>query len=212
MLYLVSLLLAYLALSFKNNAHLLGICFELTENTAKNRVFVHSLTQSMVDLTHLMRLCPSRRPSYVEVYQQMSELVLKTGEVPEQAELVKLYNAVGWQAYTQEPEQLLKGVRGSLFVATAYVAGELVGLARIVGDGYTIAYLQDILVNPDYQHRGIGKKLMEAVFAPFNHCRQHVLITDDEDVQRSFYESCGFTEARDFGDFELRAFVRFNLS
>ena len=42
--------------------------------------------------------------------------------------------------------------------------GELVGLARIIGDGATICYLQDVLVNPSAQRTGLGRALVrEAV-------------------------------------------------
>lgn len=40
-----------------------------------------------------------------------------------------MYDAVGWTAYTREPEQLLASVRGSHRVALARAEGMLVGLA-----------------------------------------------------------------------------------
>lgn len=75
---------------------------------------------------------------------------------------------------------------------------------------YDIAYLQDVLVDPAWHRRGLGRRLVDAVFAPFDRVRQHVLLTDDEPAQRALYESLGFRETRDLGEGRLRAFVRFN--
>ena len=124
-------------------------------------------------------------------------------------DLVSLYDSVGWTTYTKEPQELALAVRQSLRVVTAWDGEILVGLARVVGDGVTVIYLQDILIAPEHQRRGIGRSLMHEVFAPFGHVRQHVLLTDDEPRQRAFYESLGFTEAHDVRPGELRSFVRF---
>ena len=40
-------------------------------------------------------------------------------------------------------------------------------MARVVGDGATAFYVQDVMVHPDCQRRGIGTALMEAVMAYF---------------------------------------------
>jgi GNAT superfamily N-acetyltransferase len=125
-------------------------------------------------------------------------------------ELVDLYGAVGWTAYTDNPELLRKGVAGSSYVVTARLGGRLVGLARAVSDDATICYLQDVLVHPEARRRGIGRQLVEAVLERYRSARQKVLLTDDEAAQRAFYEALGYAEIRDFGPGTLRAFVRFD--
>ncbi len=93
---------------------------------------------------------------------------------------------------------------------TARRSGTLVGLARVITDGATICYLQDVLVHPDARGIGIGRDLVEASLRPYAHVRQKVLLTDHEPGQRAFYESLGFSETRDYGPGTLRAFVRFD--
>lgn len=124
------------------------------------------------------------------------------------SEVMDLYNSVGWIAYTDRPEELLDGLRGSLRVVLARDADRLVGLARVIGDGATICYLQDVLVHPDARRQGLGRRLVDEVFAPFSTVRQHVLITDEEDGQKAFYEALGFTHLGT--SIPGRAFVRFN--
>lgn len=137
------------------------------------------------------------------------EIVISAEDLPTQEELVALYGAVGWSAYTTEPDALEAAVRGSTRVVTARYGGELLGLARVVSDGASIAYLQDVLVRPELQREGVGRSLVDAALEPFAHCRQQVLLTDDEPRQRAFYESIGWTEIRDHGEGRLRAFVKF---
>lgn len=128
-------------------------------------------------------------------------------DLPERAETVELYDAVGWSAYTEAPDVLMAGLRSSLRVVVARSQGRLVGLARVVGDGATICYLQDVLVHPDARRQGLGGDLVREAFAPYDAVRQHVLITDEEPGQKAFYESLGFSQ---FGaDVPGRAFVRF---
>ena len=128
-------------------------------------------------------------------------------DMPSESEVVDLYDAVGWRAYTDAPETLMAGLRGSLRVVVARSQGRLVGLARVVGDGATICYLQDVLVHPDARRQGLGGRVVQEAFAPFTAVRQHVLITDEEAEQKAFYESLGFSQ---FGAaIPGRTFVRF---
>ncbi|MGO2995411.1 MAG: GNAT family N-acetyltransferase [Brachybacterium alimentarium] len=128
-------------------------------------------------------------------------------EVPALQETLDLYGAVGWGAYTDEPATLMRALAGSARVVTARRDGRLLGLARVIGDGATIVYLQDVLVHPDARRSGVGRRLVDAAFAPFADVRQQVLLTDAEPGQRAFYESLGFTEVHDHEP-ELRSFVR----
>lgn len=126
------------------------------------------------------------------------------------AEVEKLYRAVGWTAYANDVAILSAGLAGSSRVVVARREGQLVGLARVISDGATVCYLQDVLVDPGAQRRGIGTALVLSALSPYSSVRQKVLITDDEPRQRAFYESLGFQETRDYGTGSLRAFVLFD--
>lgn len=89
-------------------------------------------------------------------------------------DLEQLYSSVGWFAYTNEMTNLTKAIDNSLLVITAWQDERLVGLIRTVGDGYTILYIQDILVHPDFQNQKIGTTLMTMVLAKYSHIRQKV--------------------------------------
>lgn len=80
-------------------------------------------------------------------------------------------------------------------VITAWDDQKLVGLVRVVGDGLTIIYIQDLLVHPNYQNQTIGTTLMTKVLNRYKQVRQRVLLTDDAPDVRKFYEKNGFISA-----------------
>lgn len=125
-------------------------------------------------------------------------------------EVCNLYNSVGWSAYTDNPAVLEAALAGSSLIVEARLGTELVGLARVISDGASICYLQDILVHPDHQRDGIGRALAAETLARYAHVRQKVLLTDNQPGQKAFYESLGYRETADFRNGSLRAFVRFD--
>lgn len=137
----------------------------------------------------------------------MTTLVYRDADVLKRKELTSLYDSVGWSAYTTDSARLEAAISASLATVTARDDGKLIGLARLVGDGLTIVYLQDILVSPSHQRRGIGRALFQRVFAPYADVRQKVLITDGAKSQRKFYESMGFVEASRLKE-PIRTFVQ----
>lgn len=116
-----------------------------------------------------------------------------------EAEILRLYASVGWTAYTDHPEALRKGFEHSLLTLAAYKGNQLLGLIRIVGDGYTIVFIQDILVFPEEQRKGIGSALLRAVLGKFSHVRQIQLATDNTPKTIAFYQSLGFREMSEIG-------------
>jgi len=132
--------------------------------------------------------------------------------IPSRDELVDLYDAVSWTAYTDAPDLLHRAVKASAFVITARDGDRLVGLLRAISDDVTIAYLQDLLVRPTHHRRGIGSSLIEAFHHRYSHVRQRVLLTDDAPEQRAFYESVRFVRADLVEEGPLRSFVDFGGS
>ena len=122
-----------------------------------------------------------------------------TDQKPTMPEVLALYKSVGWSMYTRDPARLERALTYSLMVLGAYEGKQLVGLIRAVGDGETILFIQDLLVLPEYQRRGIGKQLIEALLARFPEVRQRVLLTDDDPKTRSFYKAAGFVESQQVG-------------
>ena len=116
-----------------------------------------------------------------------------------EGEILSLYNSVGWTAYTAHPEVLHKGFDHSLLTLAAYEGEQLLGIIRVVGAGYTIVFVQDLLVFPEHQRKGIGSALLQAVLNQYRHVRQIELATDRTQKTIAFYKSMGFQEMSEVG-------------
>lgn len=120
-------------------------------------------------------------------------------------EIINLYQSVGWTNYLERTGILEEAYANSLCVLGAYDSDRLVGIIRAVGDGQTIVFVQDIIVLPEYQRKGIGTKLLKAVMEKYKDVYQMELLTDNTVKTKAFYRSVGFADSDDVG---CVAFIR----
>lgn len=106
--------------------------------------------------------------------------------------LQTLYEDAEWYAYTRDMNKLEQALSNSLYALSAWEENRLIGLIRVIGDGLTIIYIQDILVLKSHQNQGLATELMNHVLNKFEEVRQKVLLTDDAPNVRHFYEKNGF--------------------
>lgn len=124
----------------------------------------------------------------------------KTNDAISFEEILPLYEVVGWTNYTTNPTMLKNALEHSLFLISARDEnGKLVGFLRAVGDGYSILYIQDIIVLPEYQRQGIGTQLLRQTLEHFKEVYQIILTTDSELKTIAFYEANGFTALSKYG-------------
>ncbi len=109
-----------------------------------------------------------------------------------QEEIAGLYASVGWTNYTEHPDMLALAYRHSLCILGAYESDVLVGIIRSVGDGASILFIQDLLVHPDYQRKGIGTALLKEMMQRYANVYQTELLTDNAEKAVAFYTSLGF--------------------
>ena len=114
--------------------------------------------------------------------------------IPAMADLVALYTSVGWTNYTNNPAMLEEAVKASLWQLGVYDEKELVAYIRLLGDGHSVIFVQDLLVRPDHQRQGIGRKLLEEALATFPDVYQRLLVTERSEKNLAFYQSLGFVE------------------
>ena len=123
----------------------------------------------------------------------------------DQVEIYDLYESVGWIAYTKNPDRLWRAFANSQYMTEKNNQGEIVALIRGVTDQATVVLIQDLLVHPDYQRKGLGKKLMQRALAEIKSYGQLQIevLTDDEETTVSFYKSLGFRSVNDGGMISL---------
>jgi GNAT superfamily N-acetyltransferase len=83
---------------------------------------------------------------------------------PTRAEYETLCRAVGWD-HLVDFDLAEKALSASLFAVVGELDGEIVATARVVGDGVTSFYIQDVIVLPRLQSQGLGAEVMDRVFA-----------------------------------------------
>jgi GNAT superfamily N-acetyltransferase len=87
----------------------------------------------------------------------------------------------------------------SLKIIAAWREDQLVGIIRVVGDGNSIIYIQDILVRKEAQGQGIGSRLLTEILQLYKNVCQKVLLTDNRPDTAAFYKKLGFTPCNDLG-------------
>ena len=128
---------------------------------------------------------------------------------PENREqLLNLYNSVGWTRYTADLDKLIEAIHCSSYVISSYHEEKLVGLIRGLSDDVSINFIQDLLVHQKYQRLGIGCTLLKKAIDLYPQVHKHVLLTDNEEFQKNFYESLGFKNLT-LSKPKMNAFVNF---
>lgn len=107
-------------------------------------------------------------------------------------DVLHLYQAVGWTNYTNQPQMLAQALTHSLATYLARDGEEIVGLVRLIGDGFSSVFVQDLIVLPTYQRQGIGSTLMKQALSDYKDTYQIQLATEDSEKTLGFYRSLGF--------------------
>lgn len=136
----------------------------------------------------------------VQLFEEdkMDKIIFKEDVIPNIEEVMSLYEDVGWSSYTSDMKNLKNAIDNSLKVWTAWDGDRMIGLARVVGDNYSIIYIQDILVLENYQNRGIGSELLKLILDQYKSIRQIVLMTEDTDKTIAFYQKNGMVKTNDY--------------
>jgi GNAT superfamily N-acetyltransferase len=111
----------------------------------------------------------------------------------------KLRASVGWP--TILPEQAQLGLDGSRYMLVAYDKETAVGIARVVSDGGYVCYLEDVIVLPAYQRKGIGSelvsRLVDMIKKDMKDGYQTNFVLISAQGKEPFYERFGFQKRPD---------------
>ena len=107
-------------------------------------------------------------------------------------DVLHLYQAVGWTNYTNQPQMLAQALTYSLAIYLARDGEKIVGLVRLIGDGFSSVFIQDLIVLPTYQRQGIGSTLMKQALYDYKDTYQIQLATEQTEKTLGFYRSLGF--------------------
>lgn len=82
-------------------------------------------------------------------------------------EIADLYRAGGWWKEEWDSEGIRPLIKGSLVFAVAIdvKTSRAVGMGRLISDGVSDGYIQDLVVHPQYRKSGIGSGLVSLLIA-----------------------------------------------
>lgn len=103
--------------------------------------------------------------------------------------LADLRESVGWNRMEKEYNNPLLT---SFYHIAVYEKEKLIGYVDCVSNGVTDAYIQDLMVNPAYQGRGIGTDLMKKMIACLKEKHIYMISVIFEESLKPFYEKFGF--------------------
>lgn len=76
-------------------------------------------------------------------------------------QILALFQKINWKhRLAEEIELAFKNSTTTLFV---YDQNEIIAFGRVIGDGRYYAMLADVVVDPDYQGKGLGKYLVKTL-------------------------------------------------
>jgi GNAT superfamily N-acetyltransferase len=108
--------------------------------------------------------------------------------------IVELYKAGGW--WREEPSwraAIPEMVRGSFcFLLAREPGGSIVGMGRVLSDGVSDAYVQDVVVLEAHRGRGIGREIVRRLTERCLEARIVWIGLIAEPGTQAFYEPLGF--------------------
>lgn len=104
-------------------------------------------------------------------------------------QIADLREAVGWNRM----ENCYKNELMTSFLHISVYDGEkLIGYIDTVSNGVTDAYIQDLMVHPAYQGKGIGTELMNRMIAYLKERKVYMISVVFEEKLLPFYRNFGF--------------------
>jgi ribosomal protein S18 acetylase RimI-like enzyme len=124
----------------------------------------------------------------------MSEIAYEVVNSAPTDAIVSLYEAGGW--WQEDPASramIPQMIRGSFcFLVAREPGGRIVGMGRVISDGVSDAYIQDVVVLEAHRGRGIGREIIRRLTTHCREARIGWIGLVAEPGTRAFYTSLGF--------------------
>lgn len=112
----------------------------------------------------------------------------------DEEEIADLYRAGGWWKEEYRTEDLRHLMRGSFAFAVAAdnITGRAVGMGRVISDGVSDGYIQDLVVYPEFRKQGIGTRMVSALVSRCREAGITWIALIAEPGTEQFYHPLGF--------------------
>jgi len=126
------------------------------------------------------------------------DIVIRATRHTDREQIVRLYKAAGWWTPENDsaPEFVDHIAPCSYWFVGAFSDKRMIGMGRILSDGVSDAYIQDVTVLPDYRGRGIGGRIITALVEKLRADRIEWIGLVGEPGTSDFYKQLGFNEMK----------------
>jgi GNAT superfamily N-acetyltransferase len=115
--------------------------------------------------------------------------------VPNKEEFYQLFETTGWNDEgTYSKDDLIKAISNSWYLVSVYNNEKLIGFGRIISDGVYQTFIGDMIVHPDYQKRGIGRKVLNLLIEQCKASGIKWIQLSCAKGKKDFYKKLGFQE------------------
>ena len=90
-------------------------------------------------------------------------------------------------------EKVDRAFKNSFAVVSYWINGEIIAVGRMISDGEMYSGIYDVVVDPQYQKKGLGRKIMEALIKKAPHTCFYLTSTFGNEL---FYHKLGFKRHR----------------
>ncbi len=113
-------------------------------------------------------------------------------------QIIQLYKEAGWwkPENDRQPEFVDKIAENSYCFVGAFCGQRMIGMGRVLSDGVSDAYIQDVTVLREYRGRGIGGKIIEQLILKLRADRVEWIGLIGEPGTGNFYNKLGFTQMK----------------
>lgn len=114
-------------------------------------------------------------------------------------EYISLRQSASWKLTEEIPTK--NALENALYSVIATENEKVIGVGRVIGDGGLYYYVQDLIVDPDYQCRGYGRAMMSKLM---NFIKQHaspgsIIGLMAAPGLEDFYREFGFESKPEYG-------------
>ena len=109
-----------------------------------------------------------------------------------------LYRLADWVSDGEDCSFINRAVAGSFLAAAAFEGENLVGMGRVLSDGVSDAYIQDVVVHPDFRGKGIGGKIVMFLVSELEARGVDWIALVGEPGTENFYSRLGFDAKKGF--------------
>lgn len=125
----------------------------------------------------------------IQIHNSQSDVTYSVSPLVTNDELNTLF-AAAWREHSARDFSTI--LNRSLAFVCAYHSTDLIGFVNLAWDGGIHAFVLDTTVHPEYQRRGIGRKLVQQATAVAKEHGMEWLHVDFEPHLQHFYDGCGF--------------------